>query len=169
EWDALRKKVPGQVQAFEPVAKTNWILRIAGVAALLAVFAGGYYIFNSENQNEPTRIAEATDKALQLKLEDGTQVEVSPDGELVYPVQFKKDSREVTLVGNGSFDVAHLPEKPFIVHLGDLHVRVLGTAFDIERKKEYISVNVKSIYKIVRAQMVYADYGRRESVGSTGN
>lgn len=143
EWETFRKNHMDTVtKEFKP-QKGQWMVRAAAVAAMLVVAVGGFYLFNTHNQNVPTSIAEATDKAIDVKLEDGTRVVVQPESELVYPLKFKKDLREVTLVGNGYFDVVHLPDQPFIVHLGDLHIKVLGTAFDIERKKEWISVKVK--------------------------
>lgn len=143
EWEAFKQKhtINNTAEFVQP--KKQWLPRVAAVAATIVVAISGFYIFNTSNQNEPTQIAEATDKAIELKLEDGTKVVVQPDGELVYPVKFKKDSREVTLVGNGSFDVTHLEHQPFIVHLGDLHVKVLGTAFDIERETGLIILKVK--------------------------
>lgn len=145
EWENFNKQhieSANQVEELVP-RKTQWFTKVAAVAAIIVVGFAGFYMFNTKNQNEPTTIAQATDKAIQLKLEDGTKVEVQPEGELVYPVKFKKESREVSLVGNGSFDVNHLPDQPFIVHLGDLHVKVLGTSFDIEREKRWIAVKVK--------------------------
>lgn len=143
EWEAFKEKhTINKIEEFVP-AKKQLLSRVAAVAATLVVAVAGFYIFNTGNQNEPTHIAEARDKAIELKLEDGTKVVVQRDGELVYPVKFKKDSREVTLVGNGSFDVVHSAHQPFIVHLGDLHVKVLGTAFDIERETGLIILKVK--------------------------
>jgi transmembrane sensor len=144
EWENFNKKhiETPKAEPFVP-RKTQWFSKVAAVAAIIVVGFAGFYMFNTQNQNEPTTIAQATDKIIQLKLEDGTRVEVQPEGELVYPVKFKKESREVSLVGNGSFDVNHLPDQPFIVHLGDLHVKVLGTAFDIERNRQWIAVKVK--------------------------
>lgn len=143
EWEIFKEKhAINKVEELVPPRKL-WLSRAAAIAATLVVAVAGFYIFNTSNQNQPTQIAEATDKAIELKLEDGTKVIVQPDGELVYPVKFKKDSREVTLVGNGSFDVMHMEHQPFIVHLGDLHVKVLGTAFDVERQTGLIMVKVK--------------------------
>jgi transmembrane sensor len=142
EWENFNSQHINQVKEFQPAGK-RWGLRIAAAVATFAVAIAGFYVFNTNNENEPTTIAEATDHAIELKLVDGTKVEVQPESELVYPVKFKKTSREVTLVGSGSFDVVHIPDQPFIVHLGELHVKVLGTAFDIERKREWISVKVK--------------------------
>ncbi len=146
EWEAFSKKHavpdPAPVQDLPP--RKIWFTRVAAAAAITGVAFAGFYLFNSKNQNEPTLIAIAKHKVEEVRLADGTRMTVEPEGELVYPTQFKKDSREVTLVGSGSFDVAHLPDRPFIVHLGDLHVKVLGTSFHINRARKEISVQVTS-------------------------
>ena len=142
DWESFRDKhqVP-HTKPFTP-GKTSWLSKVAAAAAIVVVALGGYYMFNTSNQNEKTIIFAAEDKAAEIKLQDGTQVTVQKDGELVYPVQFKKEIREVTLVGNGSFNVQHNPAQPFVVHLGDTHIKVLGTSFDIYRKVGVIGVKV---------------------------
>ncbi len=141
EWASFSNKhtIP---QAQPQAPRRIWLSRIAAAASIIAVAFAGFYLFNSKNQNEPTLIAVAKDKIEEVRLLDGSFITVEPEGELVYPVKFKKDSREVTLVGSGSFDITHLPEQPFIVHLGDLHVKVLGTSFHINRARKEISVQV---------------------------
>lgn len=144
DWESFRDK--HQVTNTKPFTpgKTSWLSRVAAAAAIVVVALGGYYMFNTGNQNEKTIIVAADDKAVEVKLMDGTQVTIQKDGELVYPVQFKKELRAVTLVGNGSFEVTHNPAQPFVVHLGDTHVKVLGTSFDVFRKVGMINVRVKT-------------------------
>lgn len=145
EWnDFLQCQQQAAPQQEQPAvsARRLWLTRVAAAASVVAAAFAGFYLFNSKNQNEPTLIAVAKDKPAEVKLQDGSSMTVEPEGELVYPVKFKKDSREVSLVGSGSFDVTHLPEQPFIVHLGDLHVKVLGTAFRISRAPKEVSVAV---------------------------
>ena len=122
--------------------KTNWFMKVAAVAAILVVAFAGYYVFNTDNQNEKTQMFAAETKAETIKLADGTIATLQPNGKLIIPVKFRKDLRAVTLVGNGSFEVAHNPEQPFVIHLGETHVKVLGTSFDISRKIGLISVKV---------------------------
>jgi ferric-dicitrate binding protein FerR (iron transport regulator) len=147
EWEAFSREhaIAGAETAQVPQQlppRRLWLTRVAAAAAVVVVAFAGFYLFNSKNQNEPTLIAIAKHKAEEVRLADGTLMTVEPEGELVYPAQFKKDSREVTLVGSGSFDVAHQSNRPFIVHLGDLHVKVLGTSFHVNRGRKEISVQV---------------------------
>lgn len=122
--------------------RKRWLTRIAGAAAIAGAVIAGYYIFNTDNQNTKTIIFAAQAKEDSTQLADGTIVKLPPSAELVYPVYFKENLREVTLVGNGFFQVAPDTARPFIVHLGEVHIKVLGTVFEIKREKGWINVHV---------------------------
>jgi len=64
-------------------------------------------------------------------LPDGSEVVLNNHSTLSYPEKFNQSTREVTLNGEGYFDIKHDANKPFIVHAGKLSTRVLGTAFNI--------------------------------------
>ncbi len=66
----------------------------------------------------------------QLKLADGTRAWLNAGSSLKYPVSFKDSSREVILEGEAYFEVTP-SDHPFIVHSGNMDVRVLGTTFNI--------------------------------------
>ncbi|MDR1414983.1 MAG: DUF4974 domain-containing protein [Odoribacteraceae bacterium] len=63
-------------------------------------------------------------------LSDGTKIWLNSRTELSYPVTFSGNSREVHLDGEAYFEVA-ADGRPFVVHAGDVVVRVLGTDFNI--------------------------------------
>jgi len=71
-----------------------------------------------------------------LVLGDGTTVWLNAGSRLIYPDVFTGDRREVTLEGEGFFDVAKHVSMPFLVHAGKITVKVLGTQFDIKAYKE---------------------------------
>ncbi len=66
-----------------------------------------------------------------LVLADGTKVWLNADSEMRYPVVFKGDKRVVYLKGEAYFDVAKNKEKPFIVKMDNVDIRVYGTEFNI--------------------------------------
>lgn len=66
-----------------------------------------------------------------IKLSDGTKIWINSDSKLKYPVEFVGQSRNIELIGEAYFEVAHNPEKPFIVTSGTQRVKVLGTSFNI--------------------------------------
>lgn len=67
-----------------------------------------------------------------LVLSDGTKVWLNADSKIKYPVSFGQDKREVSLRGEGYFEVAKDSTRPFIVSTDKMDVRVLGTTFDSE-------------------------------------
>jgi len=66
----------------------------------------------------------------QLKLADGTQVWLNAGSSLKYPVSFNGSTREVFLEGEAFFDVTQ-SGSPFVVHSGNMDVRVMGTSFNV--------------------------------------
>lgn len=66
-----------------------------------------------------------------LQLSDGTNVWLNAGSKLKYPVVFTGNLREVEMEGEVYFDVKHDEQKPFIVRVHGLDVRVLGTSFNI--------------------------------------
>lgn len=70
-----------------------------------------------------------------LRLADGTRVWLNARSQLVYPVAFS-DVREVKLEGEAYFEVARDEQHPFIVRTEGMAVRVLGTEFNVNARKE---------------------------------
>lgn len=66
-----------------------------------------------------------------LQLPDGTEVHLNYGSKLKYPQTFTGDTREVALEGEGYFDVAPNPDKPFIVKTQKLNIKALGTEFNV--------------------------------------
>jgi ferric-dicitrate binding protein FerR (iron transport regulator) len=64
-------------------------------------------------------------------LSDGTEVHLNYGSSIKYPRTFNGDTREITLSGEGYFDVAHNPDKPFIVKTKKLNIKALGTSFNV--------------------------------------
>jgi len=74
-----------------------------------------------------------------LKLSDGTVVFLNSESELRYPVNFGENSREVELKGEAFFEVVPDPRRPFMVNAEQVHVKVLGTSFNINTyDKDYV-------------------------------
>ena len=70
-----------------------------------------------------------------LVLSDGTRVWMNARSRLVYPVAFG-DTREVELEGEAYFEVTRDENRPFIVHAGQVAVKVLGTEFNVSNYPE---------------------------------
>lgn len=67
-----------------------------------------------------------------ISLPDGSTVWLNAGSKLVYDKNFDSKLREVSLSGEGYFDVVKNPDKPFIIHTGKVDIKVLGTVFNVK-------------------------------------
>ena len=71
--------------------------------------------------------------SFRLVLDDGTEVYLNSDTRIIFPRHFrKKGKRDVTLLyGEAYFRVSHQDGQPFIVHVCNSEIEVLGTTFNV--------------------------------------
>ena len=68
----------------------------------------------------------------QINLEEGTRVWLNSETKMQFPLKFSGNERVVHVSGEAYFQVAHNPDKPFIVHLNEsTQIKVLGTEFNV--------------------------------------
>ena len=109
---------------------------IAAAAVLCAVIVHGYHSgwdkkeIPSDSVQEYVVNVPAGGRS-DISLPDGTKVTLNAGSCLSYTSEFNKRTRDVTLSGEGYFEVAHDAGKPFNVNAGKCTVTVLGTKFDI--------------------------------------
>jgi ferric-dicitrate binding protein FerR (iron transport regulator) len=66
-----------------------------------------------------------------ITLPEGSKIWLNADSKLSYPVAFNDKTREVYLRGEAFFDIRKNPDKPFIIHLANGTIHVLGTSFNV--------------------------------------
>lgn len=117
---------------------TNWSW-VAAAAVLLVCVGIGWWSF--ETALEPEQPIALKEKEPQnfvfsgrqfIRLPDGSTVLLNDGTELRYGSSFGKLDREVTLSGEGFFDVRHNASMPFKVLTGKVTTTVLGTAFNVK-------------------------------------
>ena len=70
-----------------------------------------------------------------IMLADGTKVWVNAATEIRYPVKFAGKERRVRLEGEAYFEVTKDTEKPFIVEANGMEVKVYGTQFNVNTRR----------------------------------
>lgn len=144
-----KEKEAGTVVTLPAARNRKKYLWIAAAAAIIVAFVMVWGRFNSNNkpaesweeqtvqQNTGTeRLFTKNGKRSRFILRDGTSVWLNAGSYLEYINDFAGATREVKLVGEGYFDVAHIKTQPFIVHTDNILIRVLGTIFNVKSYPE---------------------------------
>lgn len=114
------------------------IRRLLVAAVLTGLIAGAwFYVQQWRDQpgaSEASRIETVAKPGAKsrLLLPDGSVVWLNSGSRLSYPDNFTDSMREVELEGEAYFDVTKDPQRPFIVHTRDIHIKVLGTVFNVK-------------------------------------
>lgn len=129
-WKILEKRIAPDV-----MRKTRFF-RIAGsIAASILLCLASWYTFNYIQEisiQTVSTLAEIRD----ITLPDQSVVTLNRYSTLSFPARFKKNKREVLLVGEAYFDIEKDTLRPFIVKAESVEVKVLGTQFNMEAYPE---------------------------------
>jgi transmembrane sensor len=86
----------------------------------------------------------------ELILPDGSKVWLNSASSLRFPSVFQGKQREVSLTGEGYFEIAANAKMPFVVSVNDMKVAVLGTHFNIMAYADEKAVNTTLLEGAVR-------------------
>ncbi|GAB3936610.1 FecR family protein [Larkinella terrae] len=136
---------------------------IAAFAALLFSVSALYYFVPptaslkqivATPQNPIARIASPDTKEetaprgkrKNVRLSDGSLIKLNSDTKLSFPKPFGRDIRTVSLNGEAFFNVERDETKPFVISVGDLKIKVLGTSFNVKNydDENEVEITVKS-------------------------
>ena len=77
------------------------------------------------------KLTVAKGKRIQVRFADGSSVMLNSTSQLQFPLAFKARERHTELSGEGYFEIAHNPQRPFYVHTATQMVQVFGTKFNV--------------------------------------
>lgn len=151
-----------RAEAARKGARRVRLLRWAcGIAAAFVLFAGGWALARFTSTQKETVLLASDEAIATYSLSDGSRVHLNRGSSLSYSEAFGGRERRVRLSGEGYFDIAKDPSRPFIVEMDNsLRVQVLGTSFNAACYRGSNSAEV-----ILRSGSVqFGDAGGREKV-----
>lgn len=115
--------------------KLSVLYKISAVAAVfLLLLVTNWYTYHMNNKTPEIimqTIRVPAGQRAELTLADGTNVWLNAGSTLIFPNHFETGEREVSLDGEGYFDVKKDVQNPFIVKTGKSDIKVLGTEFNV--------------------------------------
>jgi len=159
EWESLESQIDvsekginidasgGAADREHSIKRTRSSVFIASRLAIAAVIVfalalGGIYTA----RNVGYRTLATAEVPEEIILSDGSMVTLNSFSKLSYPKKFNTEQRDVSLDGEGFFDVKGDPEWPFVIATAELDIRVIGTSFNVNayESNEEIEVVVKT-------------------------
>jgi ferric-dicitrate binding protein FerR (iron transport regulator) len=118
------------------------IVLIAVFSALLLQYKGDFFGLAGV---ELVTMESPAGKRSKIVLPDGSTVWLNAESKLTYPQRFHHGKREITLQGEGFFEVVRNEHEPFIITSHDVSIKVLGTSFNVKAyDNEYAEVTVRT-------------------------
>ena len=140
------------------------ILIIGGVAwSLRATFSGAPVEYGKQISQTMVPLHEkinTSQKEQIISLKDGSTVRLKSGSKLSYS-DFASEERTVYLDGEGYFDIAKDPSKPFIVYAGHIVVQVVGTRFHVHSN----TGNSKSNVAVTSGKVKVFAAGKSDDLG----
>lgn len=118
--------------------------RLAAVILVLIGAATLYFVWRPSPAGTPLVIRQTTTGIYRDTLPDYSLVVVNSHSAIKYTPGLTDKTRFIQLTGEAWFSVTSDPLKPFIVSMGDLRIKVLGTAFNVRGLANIIEVAVTS-------------------------
>jgi ferric-dicitrate binding protein FerR (iron transport regulator) len=120
--------------------KSRLAVSMAVAAALVALVVVGSLVFSRRRAARTVAFGnEITTKVASkstILLPDGSKVSLNSCSRLNYADAFSQGNRTVTLYGEGFFEIRHDPDHPFVIHAGNIDIKVLGTVVNVKAYPE---------------------------------
>lgn len=144
-WENFLEK-KGLQTASEPnrtISKRKWMVPVSVAAGFLLIlgFVGWYLL----NQEKIISYETGYGELMEVMLDDGSRVQLNANSRIYWDENWRgKGRRNIRIEGEAFFDVAHLDNLSFFVETTDLIVRVLGTTFNVSKRRDETKVFLES-------------------------
>lgn len=121
-------------QSLRSKSKKKWLIPVAVLTVLLvAVFMWNQFPESKKPVSEKNygEVSTKPGSKTKLVLPDSTVVWLNAGSKLTYSDNFGVTNRNTTLTGEAFFDVKK-SIIPFIIHANSVHIKVMGTAFNVK-------------------------------------
>lgn len=142
-WQRFQNRV--KTRQLKPLRKMqfSW-MRIA--ALFILITGAGLLAYNLLDRDEEAKTIALLSKEMVITdtLPDGSVVTLNKNSSLSYPEVFSDTIRSIKLSGEAFFNVSPNKKKPFVIHVNDVQIRVVGTSFNVKSSNATTEVIVET-------------------------
>ncbi|ASZ11416.1 FecR domain-containing protein [Chitinophaga pendula] len=124
------------------VRTLRWQLAAAATVIILLGAALVTFLLRQPGPRQQQVLVSANSQQVQTSLPDQSQVKIHPGGSIAYADNFHTGRTVQLQTGEVYFAVQHDPQRPFNIQAGELNIRVIGTAFTVNKNSDSIVVKV---------------------------
>jgi transmembrane sensor len=129
------------------VIRERWYF-MAACVLLLIVAAFVFFPFNKRSVEYITH--GPSPGIIRDSLPDGSRIVRNHNSVVHFATDFNISERALSLQGESYFEVTPNKEKPFIIELGPLKIKVIGTSFNVRQTPNYDTVVVQVLSGLVK-------------------
>lgn len=133
-WTRFQHRIhnhPQKLRATKHIFRSFGWLRLAAIFVLAV--AGAWLTFQFMNkQTVKTKVSQAWKTSQIDTLPDGSVITLNKNSLIRYPEKFTGGTRRISLEGEAFFKISPDREKPFVIQINDVSVRVVGTSFNVK-------------------------------------
>ena len=133
------------------------LIKVAAILFIRLLLSSLFYFTKQINRNNSISYCEVyTPMAARTKfvLPDNTIVWLNSGSTLKYPRSFAGRTREVSLTGEGYFEVAKNLKAPFIVKTAEINITALGTSFNVMAYPDDQTVKATLVTGLVKVEKI---------------
>lgn len=149
-YESLWQQIAQQTAVKQPQRPSIaiWIKTMAAAIVTIAIFGTAFYFYT----NRQIEITTGYGQTRHISLPDASEIILNANSTLKYPNNWRKENvREVWLNGEAFFKVNHLHQQGkvtkgelFLVHAGNIDIKVMGTTFNVNQRRDKVGVALMS-------------------------
>lgn len=131
-WLRFQQRVQPSAKIIPYKKNKGWWRVAAGILLVLGATFAAYTFFSRPAATVQTLAVISNNIVKADTLPDGSVATLNKHTTLTYPEKFKGKTRPVKLQGEAFFKITPDRNKPFIINVNDVEVKVLGTSFNVK-------------------------------------
>lgn len=141
DWNSIQKRISTKSSG---LSMWGYISRIAAVLVVMLSVSVGLWVYWNVPGYGRWVVFETNAHSDSVVLPDQSVVFLNHHSSLKYPNSFSKNSRDVSLSGEGFFEIESDKNRPFTISIANVEIKVLGTSFNVfeNQKDKSVELNV---------------------------